>query len=164
MATTWGTSTELDDAPTRVWDFIVSETNDMSWRAPWLRAVRRLSSGPVGVGTQYESDYRFFGRDETVIVELTELDPPKRMAWRQVGRGSLAINDGSYDLEPFNTGTRFTVTGTIASPGVRRLFDGPFCRYLNRAARQQHRQLAAALRQAANGASASRSEIDDPAS
>jgi hypothetical protein len=146
LATTWGTSSDLEVTPARLWDFLISETNDVNWRAPWLRSVRRLSDGPVGVGTRYESAYRFFGRDETVSVELIELDPPRRMAWRQVGDGSLAINDGRYDLEPIDSGTRFTVTGTIASPGWRRLFDGPFGWYLNRAARLQHRQLAAALR------------------
>ena len=150
MATSWGTSTLLDDVPARVWDFIASETNDVNWRAPWLRSVRRLTDGPIGIGTRYESLYRFFGRDEAVIVELTDLEPPRRMAWRQVGKGSLAINEGRYDLEPFNGGTRFTVTGTIASPGWRRLFDAPFGWYLNRSAVQQHRQLAAALRRAAD--------------
>jgi hypothetical protein len=148
VATTWGTSSDLGIDPSRLWEFLTSETNDADWRRPWLRSVRRLSDGPVGVGTRYESMYRFFGRDEAVTVELTELDPPRRMAWRQVGRGSLVVNDGRYDLEPTAAGTRFTVTGSIASPGWRRLFDPPFGWYLNRAARQQHRQLAAALRNA----------------
>ena len=41
-----------------------------------------------------------------MTVKLIELDPPRRMAWRQVGAGSLAINDGRYDLEPIDGGTR----------------------------------------------------------
>jgi hypothetical protein len=92
VTTTWGTSSDLGIDPSRLWEFLTSETNDANWRGPWLRSVRLLSDGPVGVGT------------------------------------------------------RFTVTGAIASPGWRRLFDPPFGWYLNRAARQQHRQLAAALR------------------
>jgi uncharacterized protein YndB with AHSA1/START domain len=146
VTTTWGTSSDLGIDPSRLWEFLTSETNDANWRGPWLRSVRLLSDGPSASGRATQSMYRFFGRDEAVTVELTELDPPHRMAWRQVGAGSLVVNDGRYDLEPTDVGTRFTVTGAIASPGWRRLFDPPFGWYLNRAARQQHRQLAAALR------------------
>jgi uncharacterized protein YndB with AHSA1/START domain len=148
VATTWGASTIIDVEPARLWAFLTADTNDASWRGPWLRWVRPLSDGPLEVGSRYESLYRFFGRDELVVTALTELEPPRRMAWRQVGTGSLAINDGRYELEPVDGGTRFTVLGTIESPGWRRLFDPPFVRYLNRAARQQHRQLAEALRRA----------------
>jgi hypothetical protein len=150
MAASWGMSSLLDVDLERLWAFLTSDTNDVSWRGPWLISVHQASEGSMGVGTRYESTYRFFGREEQVTTELTELDPPRRMAWRQVGSGSLVINEGSYDLEAAAGGTRFTVTGTIESPGWRRLFDAPFGWYLRRAAAQQHRQLAEALRQAAD--------------
>ena len=145
MTTTWGTSTLIELDPEALWAFLTSPTNDANWRGPWLRSVRQLTDGPVGIGTRYESTYRFFGRDETVTTELTELAPPTRMAWRQVGTGSLAINDGHYDLKPVEGGTRFTVTGTIGAAGWRRLIVPGFGWYLNRAAVQQHRQLVATL-------------------
>jgi uncharacterized protein YndB with AHSA1/START domain len=145
MATTWGTSTLLDVDPETIWAFLTSATNDANWRGPWLRSVRQVTDGPARVGTRYESVYRFFGRDETVTTELTELEPPTRMAWRQVGTGSLAVNDGVYLLEPVKDGTQFTVIGTIAATGWRQLIIPAFGSYLNRAAVQQHRQLAALL-------------------
>jgi uncharacterized protein YndB with AHSA1/START domain len=146
MAATWGTSTLLDAPIDVVWDFLTSDTNDANWRGPWLRSVRQLTPGPFAVGTQYESRYRFFGRDETVVTELIEIVPGQRLAWCQVGDGSLAVNDGRYDLEAVDGRTRFTVSGTIEGHGVRRIIDAPFAAYLNRAARQQHAQLVAALR------------------
>jgi hypothetical protein len=146
MAATWGGTIVLEDAPEDVWDFLTSETNDVGWREPWLRSVRRLTDGPVGVGTRYESVYRFFGREQVVVTELTELAPKRRLGWRQVGPGSLAVNDGTYDLEPVNGGTRFVVTGVIESRGVSRLLDAAFAAYLRRASKQQLAQLAAALR------------------
>jgi Polyketide cyclase / dehydrase and lipid transport len=145
VSATWSGTIVLGHAPEVVWDFLTSEANDVNWRAPWLRSVRRLSEGPVSVGTRYESVYRFFGRDEAVIVELTEVDAPLRLAWRQVNHGSLAINDGSYRLEPVVGGTRFTVTGIFASRGLSRLFDPPFAAYLNRASKRQLAQLASSL-------------------
>jgi uncharacterized protein YndB with AHSA1/START domain len=145
MSATWGGTTVLAQPPAAVWDFITSETNDANWRGPWLRSVRRLTDGEVRVGTRFESLYRFFGRDEAVIVELTEITPLRRLAWRQVSNGSLALNDGRYDLEAVDGGTRFTVTGVIESRGLSRLFDAPFCVYLRRASRRQLAQLSLAL-------------------
>jgi hypothetical protein len=90
-------------------------------------SVRRLSDGPVGIDTRYETVYRFFGQFQSVVVELTELEPPRRMAWRQVDSPTVVSNVGSYVLEPIDAGrTRFTVTGAFTSRGWRRLIDAPF--------------------------------------
>jgi len=146
MSATWGGTTHLDAPPEVVWDFLTSDQNDVNWRQPWVRAVRRLTDGPLQVGTRYETIYRFFGRLETVIVEVTELDPPRRMAWRQVDSDTIVSNIGSYELEAADGGTRFTVTGTFTSRGWRRLIDAPFAWYLRSGpVQRQHAQLAAAL-------------------
>jgi len=146
MSVTWGGSVVLLHDPSVVWAFLTSEVNDVNWRAPWVRSVRRLSAGPVGVGTRYETVYRFFGQLQTVIVEVTELDPPRRMAWRQVDSDTIVSNVGAYDLEPVDGGTRFTVTGTFTSRGWRRLIDAPFAWYLRHGpVQRQHAQLATAL-------------------
>jgi polyketide cyclase/dehydrase/lipid transport protein len=146
MSATWGGTILLRHSPQVVWTFLTSESNDASWRGPWVRSVRRLSGEPLGLGTRYETMYRFFGQLQVVIVEVTELDPPRRMAWKQVDGDAVAFNAGSYDLEPLEDGTRFTVTGTFESLGWRRLIDAPFAWYLRHGAVQrQHAQLAAAL-------------------
>lgn len=147
MAATWGLTTVLDHPPEVVWDFLTSEANDVNWRAPWVRSVRRLSETPLAVGIRYETIYRFFGRLETVIVEVTEVEPARRMAWRQVETDTIESNVGSYDLEAVEGGrTRFTITGTFTSRGWRRLIDAPFAWYLRHGpVQRQHAQLATAL-------------------
>jgi hypothetical protein len=146
MSATWGGSTVLPHSPEVVWDFLTSEANDVNWRAPWVVSVRSLTPGPLRVGTHYETVYRFFGQLQTVIVEVTELDRPRRMAWKQVDSSTVESNLGSYHLEPLAGGTRFTVTGTFTSRGWRRLIDRPFARYLRGGpVQRQHRQLALAL-------------------
>jgi uncharacterized protein YndB with AHSA1/START domain len=146
MSATWGGTTVLAASPDVVWDFLTSEANDVNWRAPWVRSVRKLSDEPLGVGTRYETVYRFFGRLEVVTVEITELERPGRMAWKQVDSDTVVSNVGSYDLEPVDGGTRFTVTGTFTSRGWRRLIDAPFAWYLRHGpVQRQHAQLAAAL-------------------
>jgi hypothetical protein len=147
MAARWGGSVDLDHPPRFVWEFLTSASNDAGWRAPWVVSVRTLSEGPLAIGTRYETVYRFFGQLQRVIVETSELEPPRRMAWREVDSPTIVSNVGSYDLEPLEGGrTRFTVTGTFTSRGWRRLLDAPFAWYLRHGpVQQQHAQLAAAL-------------------
>jgi hypothetical protein len=95
MSATWGKPTMLAQRPDVVWAFLASEANDVSWRAPWVRSVRKLTPGPPGVGTRYETNYLFFGRPERTIVEITEFDPPRRMAWRQLDSDTIVSNIGS---------------------------------------------------------------------
>jgi hypothetical protein len=152
MSATWGGSTVLAHEPDAVWEFLTSATNDVNWRKPWVVSVRQVTPGPLAVGTRYETVYRFFGQLQSVIVEITELDPPRRMAWKQVDSPTVVSNVGSYDLAPVAGGTRFTVTGVFTSRGWRRLIDAPFARYLrNGPAQRQHAQLAAALKARASG-------------
>ena len=146
MSATWGGSTVLRHPPMIVWAFLTDEANDVNWRAPWVVSVRLVAGESLAVGARYETVYRFFGRPLVVVVEITELDPPGRMAWRQVDDPSVAFNAGSYDLEPVDGGTRFTVTGTFETRGLARLLDAPFAWYLRHGPTQrQHAQLAAAL-------------------
>jgi len=146
MSATWGGTVVLPHTPEIVWAFLTSESNDAGWRGPWVRSVRKLTDGPLTIGTRYETLYRFFGLPRTVIVEITELEPARRMAWRQVDDPAIAMNDGRYDLEPAGEGTRFTVTGWIESRGWRRIADAPFAWYLTHGpVQRQHAQLAAAL-------------------
>jgi len=91
-----------------------------------MRALRKLTDGPLRVGTRYEMLYRFFGRPERVIVEITEPDAPRRMAWRPVDSPTIETNLGAYDIEPVDgSRTRFSAGGELRSRGWRLAeFDG----------------------------------------
>ena len=147
MSATWGGSVALRQTPDVVWDFLTSEANDINWRGPWVRAVRKLTDGPLAIGTRYETVYRFFGQLQSITVEITELEPARRLAWRRLASDLVVFDEGSYDLEAIEGGgTRFTVTGTYESRGWRRLIDASFAWYLlHGPVQRQHAQLAAAL-------------------
>ncbi|HEX8024648.1 MAG TPA: SRPBCC family protein [Candidatus Limnocylindrales bacterium] len=146
MSVTWGGSIVLPQAPETVWAFLTTDANDATWRRPWVISVRALSEGPFRVGSRYETWYRFFGRPQRTIVETTVLEPPRRVRWSQVEDPTIASNVVTYDLEPVDGGTRFTVTGVFESAGWRRVIDRPFAWYLNHGpVQRQHAQLRAAL-------------------
>jgi uncharacterized protein YndB with AHSA1/START domain len=147
VTATWGRGVELRQAPEAVWAFLTSETNDVNWRGPWVRSVRKLTDGPLGIGTRYETVYRFFGQLQAITVEITELEPARRLASRRLPSDLVVFDTGSYDLEAIEGGgTRFTVIGTYESRGWRRLIDAGFAWYLlHGPVQQQHAQLRAAL-------------------
>lgn len=157
MTATWGGSVELRQAPEVVWDFLTSETNDVNWRGPRVRSVRKVTDGPLALGTRYETVYRFFGQLQTITVEITELEPARRLAWQRLPSPLVVFDTGSYDVEAIDGGgTRFTVIGTYESRGWRRFIDGPFAWYLlHGPVQRQHAELRAAL--ASKRASMSRS-------
>ncbi len=98
-----------------VWAFVADARNDATWRRPYIDSVKQITPGSLGIGTRFETD---FGRTPPGlgITEITEIDPPRLLAWRSVGSGGLATTDGRYVLEPIEGGTRFTVS-TLAQPG-----------------------------------------------
>ena len=147
MKSTWSGRTVLPVPIEEVWAFLVDDDRDVEWRSPWVRSVRALDDGPLGVGSRYETVYRFFGREEAVVVEITVVDPPRRLAWRQGGGGPVTAPVGSYELQTVDGGTRLTIGGSVDGHGLRGLTVPGFCWYLRTlAAPTELRQLQAAIR------------------
>ena len=73
------------DAPIeRVW----AEVADVEGQPRWMhemKAVRVLTTGPIGAGTTAEADVRIFGITVTDPVTITEFEPPHRFAIRHEG-------------------------------------------------------------------------------
>ena len=53
------------------------------WRGDVAEAVQ-LTDGPFGVGTRIRAGGRFLGRPLGIVVEVTELEPGARFAYRPV--------------------------------------------------------------------------------
>jgi uncharacterized membrane protein len=87
------------DAPIeRVW----AEVADLEGRPRWMlevKAVRLLTTGPVGVGTEGEADLRIFGMAMTDPVRITAFDPPNRFEITTDGsfgaRGLITLESGA---------------------------------------------------------------------
>ena len=95
------------DAPIeRVW----AEVADIEGQPRWMhemKAVRLLTPGPVGVGTEAEADVRILGIAVTDPVTITEFEPPHRFAISHEGsfkgRGVITLEagaDGTHDDRP----------------------------------------------------------------
>jgi uncharacterized protein YndB with AHSA1/START domain len=82
------------------WNYAISET-------------RKLSAGPVGVGSRY-LQVRSVPRPSEETFEVTEFEPDRRLALRG-GFGPLS-GVATYELEPTADGTRLTNTMDLEPP------------------------------------------------
>jgi uncharacterized protein YndB with AHSA1/START domain len=101
-----------------VFDFLADGENEMRWRVD-IRESRKVSDGPVGVGTTYR--YTTRPGDTTSTWAWSELDRPRLLAWTdepveretEVGHAHNAAAKiqpaGRYELKPTDGGTRLTV-------------------------------------------------------
>lgn len=73
----------IDRPPGEVAAFAMDPANDARWIGA-LTSVRRLTDGPVGVGTKVERVALFLGRKMEYVNEIVEYAPPRRLAMRSV--------------------------------------------------------------------------------
>ena len=97
----------------RVWAFVMDEANDPLWQTT-LTDVRRLTEGPMAVGTRVSESRRFLGRTIETVWEMTECKAPHRSSIASV-KAPFAWQ-GTYALEETGEGTRFTIR-LQGSPG-----------------------------------------------
>lgn len=89
---------------------------------PEMKAVEKLTDGPLGKGSRYRGKFKGFG---TIEYEFAEFDEPRRFIHQ--ARVAIGTFQHRFIFEPVNGGTSLTqegelwpnVLGWIASPMVK---------------------------------------------
>lgn len=71
-------SVTVDRPIGRVADFLSDFASTAEWD-PHTVSCRRLDDGPLGVGARYENVQRLAGRESTLVYEVTEYEPGRRV-------------------------------------------------------------------------------------
>lgn len=81
-----------------------------------VASIEKATPGSVRVGTQYREEIRMpFGRRGELLIEVTELDPPRRLSTRF--RGPVMHGEIAYMLTPSDQGTHLHQTEEISYTG-----------------------------------------------
>lgn len=80
-------------------------------------SVMALDDGEMLVGSRYENKIRLMGITTTVINEITMIDPPRRLGWKQIDDDRVMTKEGNYILAESGAGTRFSIRGTYETSG-----------------------------------------------
>ena len=127
--TTFQHSVVIERPLEEVWDYVIDPANDPVWQGMVIEA--RSSAGePMRVGTRIDEVVQFLGRKFDVTLEVTEHEPMKRSAIR-ASKAPVPMT-GSYEFEPVDGGTRFTLQGETDAHGLFKLAEPAFARIARR--------------------------------
>jgi carbon monoxide dehydrogenase subunit G len=109
--------TTFEQAPEKVFDFLVDFRNEPKWNSD-CQSVEKTSPGPIGQGTTFSSRMKRVGRVETQIVDFQR---PTHCSTHDRSRGM----DGGLDfrLEPKNGGTELSLEAQMQPRGPMRLLE-----------------------------------------
>jgi uncharacterized membrane protein len=77
-------SVGIERPPEEVFAYLARFENGMAWRTE-LREIQRASQGPEGPGTRYRERLDWSGREVTVVLEITALQPGSRITYLMDG-------------------------------------------------------------------------------
>lgn len=99
------TSTDIERDTGTVFAFVTDLRNDRKY-VPELESVEKITDGPIGAGTQFRSRMRLPNGIFEGVEEITEYQPPNRMASRIMT--AMRPNLGVLTFEAIPEGTRLT--------------------------------------------------------
>jgi len=126
--------------PDAVFRFVADQTNAPRWQSG-LRQVRRLTSGPIGVGTEHEFTRTFAGRALTSRNRFVRFEPGHLVEFEVPG--AWLSGRASYVVEPVAGGTRLTSTMHFTARGAWRVLEPTLRVLLLREATRDDARLAA---------------------
>jgi len=102
-----------------VFDYVANFESIVEWD-PGVTACRKLTDGPVRVGSAYELDLRYGGTQLQMTYEVIELDAPRLVVLRGEGGRSAAVDRIAFTAEE-GGGTRVDYDAEIEMKGLFRL-------------------------------------------
>lgn len=132
------TTIEIARPPTEVFAFVAEQTNAPQWQTG-LEEVRRLTEGPLGVGTEHEFVRRFAGREIASRNRFVSFDPDRAVEFDIPG--GWLTGRGSYRADPSEAGTILTSRMQFRAHGPARLLEPLLTRLLARDSRRDEARL-----------------------
>ncbi len=114
----------IERPPEQVFDFVADERNEPQYNPRMVRA-EKLTPGPIGVGTKFNSVMTGMGRSSEMTIEFTEFDRPRRIA-ETTHLSNMDIG-GVLLFEPVPEGTRMKWIWNLDPRGFYRSL-GPLVR------------------------------------
>jgi uncharacterized protein YndB with AHSA1/START domain len=108
----------IDRPQEAVFDFIADQRNEPQYNPRMVRATK-ITDGPVGRGTVFQSAVRSRGHTAEMRIELTGYDRPSRLASRTIMR--QADMDGTLTFERAPSGTRMRWSWQVHPKGAVRV-------------------------------------------
>ena len=106
-----------------VFAFLANGENDVKF-SPRVQEIRKITDGPIGLGTRFASTVKDAGMTTKRDFELTEFVAPTRIRWAERSKNAVTAPAGGYDLAPDGDGTRVTIFNELEGHGFGKLVVG----------------------------------------
>jgi uncharacterized protein YndB with AHSA1/START domain len=126
-------SLQIDVPPEALFDLVSDQRNEPQYN-PNLRRVRKLTDGPIGVGTLYSAEMTTRSGVTPMTIEVTAFERPGRLS-SATRLDAMAI-DGELTLDPTPSGTRLHWAWDVQPKGALALMT-PVVRWMG--VRQERR-------------------------
>ena len=103
-----------------VFAYVSDLQNGPQWQNALVEA-RRMSEGPLGIGTQYTGVRKFMGRRMESVIQYTTYEPNKKVAFKSIS-GSSPFEQ-SFLFESTAEGTKLTSILELQTGGIMGLAD-----------------------------------------
>ena len=124
MAHEFNGSAVIEHPIDEVFAFLADGTNDPKF-SPRVQEIRKVTDGPIGVGTVFESKVKDAGMTTSRKFELTTFEAPTKIRWAERSKNMVTAPDGGYDLEKVtDTQTKVTIHNTFEGHGFGKLIVG----------------------------------------
>jgi Polyketide cyclase / dehydrase and lipid transport len=124
MAHDFSGSAVVDRPIDEVFAFLADGTNDPKF-SPRVQEIRKVTDGPIGVGTVFESTVKDAGMTTKRTFELTAFDAPAKIRWTERSKNLITVPDGGYDLEAAGDAqTKVTIRNTLEGHGFGKVIRG----------------------------------------
>lgn len=121
-------SIDIDRPLDEVFDVVADQTNEPRYN-PSMVASRRVTGGPIGVGTRFEATVLNRGKPHEVAIEITAFERPSETASRSVIEGNTVT--GGLHFTPISSGTRLSWDWDVQIGGAARVL-GPLVGMIGR--------------------------------
>jgi carbon monoxide dehydrogenase subunit G len=132
-------SVVIERTPEEVWKVVADLDTHAEWR-PAIVELRRVSGGPLGVGSRIREVLSWRGREIVIDDVVTAFEPPHRLGIH--GGWKAADFDVDFRLEPSGDGTEVTMDWPLHPKSLLMKVAAPFMGgAMRRATREELRLL-----------------------
>lgn len=106
----------IERPPEQVFDFLAEGENDKKF-SPRVLEIAKITEGPPAVGTVFASTVKDAGVKAKREFELTAVDRPGRIRWKELSSAPIVVPEGGYDLKPAGQGTELSFFNELEGRG-----------------------------------------------
>jgi carbon monoxide dehydrogenase subunit G len=110
-------NTTIDRPIEQVFAFLADGENDPKF-SPRVLEIAKRTDGPPATGTVYASTVKDAGMRTKREFELTTVQAPTMIRWREISKNLVTAPEGGYDLSDEGGKTRLTVFNELEGRGL----------------------------------------------